>query len=653
MRRFSTLAGLCLFPLLASCSALIDVDTSRLAPVDAGDAGRVTDGASHDLGRLDVPSPSDVFIDRPEVTSDLGHDSSTVDVGSDVTDDTADSAATTDVSDDRQGPDASDPCGDCDDGIDCTTDVCDRATTRCVFTPSNASCPAMSVCDISQRGCVRVDCTTNTDCDDHDLCNGTETCTMGRCLPGTPRHCDDGVACTIDRCDPMTGNCAVTLDNSRCDDGVFCNGSEVCTASGCRDGAAVVCDDHVGCTADRCDESARRCVATANPSACAARGPCVAATCDLARGCVYSPIANFCDSFCVSGATCEVSSGQCRGGGTPRNCSDGNVCTTDVCNPTAMRCVNSAIDADGDGYPAQTVGATRCPGGTDCDDSNPAVHPGATEVCNGVDDNCNNAIDEGGVCDIPGDDCAHAIALDLTRMNTVTIAGNTARARGDFTSGCGGSGPDVVFALTYPTDAEVMIEVVGTAGADHTLSVRNACDGGEFVCNADATRSSRDPRIFLRSTPGRGSNRTNYVVVDSPSVGGPFQLRVQRSSAIAPASCRSQMLNVSSGGTVWGFVYGPGGWYAGSCGGLGREEDILRFDAPRRDSSRVDLYLSTANYVTYVRQEQCSGFDADGVVCGAALTPLTAELDPGPAWIFVDGANLNSGGRYVLRVTPP
>eukprot|EP01027_Heterolobosea_sp_BB2_P007125 GEZU01010632.1.p1 GENE.GEZU01010632.1~~GEZU01010632.1.p1 ORF type:complete len:704 (-),score=125.71 GEZU01010632.1:44-2155(-) len=30
----------------------------------------------------------------------------------------------------------------------------------------------------------------------------------------------------------------------------------------------------------------------------------------------------------------------------------------------------------------------------DCDDSNPAIHPGAPEVCNHVDDNCNNQIDE-------------------------------------------------------------------------------------------------------------------------------------------------------------------------------------------------------------------------------------------------------------------
>ncbi|MBK6534506.1 MAG: hypothetical protein IPF99_34585, partial [Deltaproteobacteria bacterium] len=33
--------------------------------------------------------------------------------------------------------------------------------------------------------------------------------------------------------------------------------------------------------------------------------------------------------------------------------------------------------------------------GLDCDDSNPRVHPGAAEVCNGIDDDCDGMVDEG------------------------------------------------------------------------------------------------------------------------------------------------------------------------------------------------------------------------------------------------------------------
>ena len=66
-------------------------------------------------------------------------------------------------------------------------------------------------------------------------------------------------------------------------------------------------------------------------------------------------------------------------------------------------------DADGDGYGDPAVTGrfeVSCATGyvadnTDCDDGNAAVHPGATEVCNGIDDNCNSQIDEGGnaLCD--------------------------------------------------------------------------------------------------------------------------------------------------------------------------------------------------------------------------------------------------------------
>ncbi len=66
-------------------------------------------------------------------------------------------------------------------------------------------------------------------------------------------------------------------------------------------------------------------------------------------------------------------------------------------------------DSDNDGYAATGAATiTQCqrPGGYkaqseltatagDCNDNNGAIHPGASEVCDGVDNNCNNAIDEG------------------------------------------------------------------------------------------------------------------------------------------------------------------------------------------------------------------------------------------------------------------
>ena len=44
----------------------------------------------------------------------------------------------------------------------------------------------------------------------------------------------------------------------------------------------------------------------------------------------------------------------------------------------------SLVDEDGDGWPAPS----------DCDDADPAVNPGATETCNGVDDDCDGLVDQ-------------------------------------------------------------------------------------------------------------------------------------------------------------------------------------------------------------------------------------------------------------------
>jgi hypothetical protein len=54
-----------------------------------------------------------------------------------------------------------------------------------------------------------------------------------------------------------------------------------------------------------------------------------------------------------------------------------------------LQLFNSLPDADQDGHLKIAFG------GDDCDDWNPTVHPGASEICDGLDNNCDGRIDEG------------------------------------------------------------------------------------------------------------------------------------------------------------------------------------------------------------------------------------------------------------------
>ncbi len=107
--------------------------------------------------------------------------------------------------------------------------------------------------DTFSRQSCRLDapsgCTSSADCDDGLYCNGEEACVDGGCVAGSPIVCDDGIACTADSCDEQSDTCIVSPDHGVCDNGLFCDGEEVCdpTGGGCSAGVAP-------CGSDPCDE---------------------------------------------------------------------------------------------------------------------------------------------------------------------------------------------------------------------------------------------------------------------------------------------------------------------------------------------------------------------------------------------------------------
>lgn len=129
--------------------------------------------------------------------------------------------------------------------------------------------------------------------------------------------------------------------------------------TGCTDDSD--CGDGVDCTEDTCNPSTGSCRHSIVPALCPA-----GASCHPVRGCEMG-------NPCADDTDCE----------------DEDACTVNErCDPATRVCVVDPLDGDGDGDPPRVCG------GGDCDDSNADVFGGASERCNGTDDDCDGSVDE-------------------------------------------------------------------------------------------------------------------------------------------------------------------------------------------------------------------------------------------------------------------
>ena len=147
----------------------------------------------------------------------------------------------------------------------------------------------------------------------------------------------------------------------------------------------------------------------------------------------------------------------------------------------------SCDDRDGDGYFA---GPGCVVGPFDCNDQNAAVHPGATEVCNGWDDNCDGQIDEG--CNRI---CPNCQQTRRVRVNTNASEGRIVAAdRGwgvIFNDGVDGF-PEVVTRL----------DLLGQEICPETTYTENVVTNQDLVWTGDEMASAWDH--FGNSSSGYG-----------------------------------------------------------------------------------------------------------------------------------------------------
>ncbi len=145
----------------------------------------------------------------------------------------------------------------CDDGVNCTADLCDGSAGACMHTPDDALCDDGVACTVDSCNESAGACTHTADdglCGNSLFCDGIETCDeVAGCQPGTSPNCDDGVNCTVDSCNESASACTHTADDGLCDNGLFCDGDEYCDVFlGCKTGA-------VPCPERSCDEDNDMC----------------------------------------------------------------------------------------------------------------------------------------------------------------------------------------------------------------------------------------------------------------------------------------------------------------------------------------------------------------------------------------------------------
>ncbi|MHC4697392.1 MAG: right-handed parallel beta-helix repeat-containing protein, partial [Planctomycetota bacterium] len=306
---------------------------------------------------------------------------------------------------------------DCDDGNPCTADECVLVGDhRVCQNPSSTECDDGVYCngpDFCSGGICSVhagnpcpgpdgdsdcsetcnelanDCTANdpngSACNDGVYCNGTDTCSGGGCSQhaGNPCPGPDGDNDCSETCDESADNCkADDPNNSACDDGLWCTGSDTCTSGNCLLHAGNPCPgpDGDGDCSETCNESANNCTANdPDYSACAdglwcnGTDTCFGGNCAQHTGDPWDP---------------------CPGPDGDNDCSE-------TCNEGADDCTWNDIDGSACNDGAYCNGADTCSGGT-CSQhaGDPCIDP---PYCDEVDDICLECVSDSDCND--GDPC--------------------------------------------------------------------------------------------------------------------------------------------------------------------------------------------------------------------------------------------------------
>ena len=542
-----------------------------------------------------------------------------------------------------------------DDTFDCTTDSCDEENDIVLHIPVNALCNDGLYCTGTEtcskvEGCVHsnvpvvddgIACTVDvcsedsqtvthtanhSFCSDNDDCNGTEVCNVNLdCQDGVAPALDDGIECTLDSC--TNGDLKHTPQNSECDDGKWCNGTETCSkVAGCVSGTAPTLDDNVACTQDYCNETLDTVVHQVNDGACDNGQYCDGTEyCDDALGCTD---------------------------GTVPDCDDDSACTLDECNDELNGGLGACDSSNKVQYCTSSCGGEHSydAGDNDCGYDDACVGGLAGDgmgTCTPICSSASCGVGSSGVINTPINDyqcvtktvavtAPNAYILDLD-VRVELLHSNIG---------------DIAITLTDPEGTEVDLWAKGTGGtADNfyntfTTSYEDI-PGALCSLQGHAASGTWSLKVCDTTTNNEGLLRSWGVYVASTS-----------DNLSTGDTCASPIAIDSSDGTkeIAGTTVCASDAYGSSCGGGGAADRVYSFtlDKAKRVVFSVEAQYDaiialknqkagTCNTTTMICKDSCSE-----VGCAEQFSKILKDV--GTYYFFVDGAD-GEQGTYTVNAT--
>ena len=345
----------------------------------------------------------------------------------------------------------------------------------------------------------------------------------------------------------------------------------------------------------------------------------------------------------TASADCNDSSSTVNPGVVDEDCdtSDDDDCDGDINQLNGDNCEDFYADADADGYGS---GAAECwctatgdyssRSDTDCDDALATVHPGATETCDSVDQDCDGSVDEGTThyySDLDGDGYGDDSTESCTSGSGLVTAG----------ADC-----DDGDAQAYPSAPEF-------------------CDGQQNDCDAASwSTADEDGTVSYTTTAGAWSDVTSTWTAGTSTAVATISAASTGSYSVCPGTWYVSVVATSGDDVDVVGLYGATSTIldrAGSAGTLLSAQDSVIYaegltltggtgsSGTSRFGGAVLSYATTASSVATVSLVDCDVSDNTATYGGGVAAYGWGEIQLTDTEVYDNTASTSGGGVFVQK----